>query len=245
MATHQQVVSRSGAAAEIGMYLDARMVPTTALRESPWSPRTYFDEVELAALADSIKAVGIMQPLIVRPERHGVDQYEVGAGHRRLRAARMSNITLVPVIVRTMDDSTFREFLIFENLNREGLHELEECAAFADLLTNGWSIAAIAVKVGKDESYVNRRLSLAKLIDEARELFFARRIHLDHALELARIQPADQKHALSWLMKGRNDAYIEGHGHVEDKEKRPRSATLLRTYIRETVLLARKFEYPK
>jgi ParB family transcriptional regulator, chromosome partitioning protein len=167
------------------------LVPIERVVESPLNPRKHYNQRRLADMADSIRQSGIISPLIVR-ERDG--KYEIAAGHRRRRAAIIAGLAEVPVIIRPMDDATFLEILNIENLQREDIHPLEEADGFARLLDlPSYSVAVLAERMGKSESYVVKRLALRSLIPMARELFIEERINISHAILLARLQAADQE----------------------------------------------------
>lgn len=165
------------------------------LHESPLNPRTHYDPAALKELADSIAKVGVLTPLLVRPNATG---YEVAAGHRRLRAARSIGLITLPCLVRDMDDRAFLECLTVENLQRDDLHPLEEARGFQHLMEQrfGYDIGKIAERCGRSHQYVYDRLRLLKLIPKAQELFLAGRFMLGHAILLARLSPADQERAI-------------------------------------------------
>lgn len=162
----------------------------SSIRESPLNPRKHFDERKLAELADSIRAKGVLVPLIVRETP---TKFEIAAGHRRFRAAKMAGLESVPCLVRSLSDDEFLEVLTIENLQREDVHPLEEAAGFRELLKRSANdVAALAAKIGKAESYVYRRLALNLLTDEARELFWADKIGLGHAMLMCRLKEDQQ-----------------------------------------------------
>ena len=102
-------------------------IPLSAIRPNPQQPREHFDEESLAALAESIREVGVLQPVLVRP---GGDGFELIAGERRWRAARRIGLQTIPAIVRTADDASMLQQAIIENVQREELNPLEEAAAY-------------------------------------------------------------------------------------------------------------------
>ena len=168
-----------------------QILPISSLRESKKNPRKHFDEDKLSDLAISIGQHGILTPLLARP--CGADAFELAAGHRRFRAAKIAKLTDVPVVVREMTDPQFLEILTIENLQREDIHPLEEAEGFAGLLAQpGYTQATIAEKIGKSESYVAKRLALLNLSDAFQKAFYQGRINIGHAILLARLQPEDQ-----------------------------------------------------
>src|SRR5438445_6047121 len=106
-------------------------VPLAQIRPNPYQPRKEFDEEALASLTDSIRAVGVLQPVLVRPAGAG---FELIAGERRWRAAQRAGLGVIPAIVRTVADSGALEQALIENLQREDLNALEEAAAYQQLI---------------------------------------------------------------------------------------------------------------
>ena len=154
-------------------------VPLNRVRPSPLQPRKEFSEEALKELADSIRAQGIVQPLIVR-ENQGF--YELIAGERRWRASQLLNLAEVPVIVRVADDRAVLELALIENLQRENLNALEEALGYAQLaelfqLTQ----EEIAVKVGKSRAAVANATRLLKLPTVVQSFLRTGRISVGHA----------------------------------------------------------------
>jgi len=175
--------------------MDLQTVPLDQLREHPDNPRSHFDPAQLAELADSIKAKGILNPLLVRP--NGKKGFQVLAGARRLRAARGAGLAEVPVIVRELDDEAALEVLIVDNLQRADVHPFDEARGYQTLLTRpGYDVARIAERVGRSVAYIYDRVKLLNLTKEAQDLFLAGKFTAGHAVLLARLKPEDQKRAL-------------------------------------------------
>jgi len=132
-----------------------RSVPITALAESATNPRKRFDAKSLEELAASFKTQGILAPLLVRELEES--KYEVVAGARRLRAAKLAELEKLPVRVVKLTDAEAIEAQCVENLQREDIHPLEEALGFKSLLELGepaYTIATIASRAGKSEAYV-------------------------------------------------------------------------------------------
>lgn len=158
-------------------------------------PRKFFDEAAMNELTESVKQVGILQPILVRPgamigtgvgkpQRHG---YTIISGERRYRAAYEAGLTEVPVVIREgLSDDEILEIQIIENLQRKDVNPMEEGIAFKRLHSH-LSIKDIGLKVGKSETYVAQRISLTDLIDEFQHLVFRDQITLGTAYKLARI----------------------------------------------------------
>lgn len=194
----------SAAAPKPGALADApvtiQYIPLAQLRESPCNARKYFDKEKLQELADSIRAKGVLTPLLVRP-RHDADttpeRYEILAGARRFRAAQIASQNAVPCVVREVDNATALEIMTIENLQREDLSALEEAAGFKALLDLGkYDVAALAKRLGKSQSYVYQRVKLVELAPEAKKALVDQKISAGHAILIARLQPQDQRRAL-------------------------------------------------
>jgi len=136
-------------------------IPVAAIRPNPQQPREHFDEESLAALAESIREVGVLQPVLVRA---GGDGFELIAGERRWRAARRIGLQTIPGIVRTADDATMLQQAIVENVQREELNPLEEAAAYQQLIED-FSLTHddVASRVGRSRTSITNTLRLLQL----------------------------------------------------------------------------------
>lgn len=153
-------------------------LPLDRLAPSPRQPRATFDDAALEELAASIREKGLLQPLLVRPAGEG---YEVVAGERRWRAARLAGLASVPVVVREIDERETLELGLVENLQREDLSPLEEARAYARLIEMGRTQEEAAKVVGKGRSTVANALRLLALPARALEALEAGRITPGHA----------------------------------------------------------------
>lgn len=166
---------------------------------NPGQPRKHFDEEALAELAVSIKALGLLEPIIVRP----VDgRFLIIAGERRWRAAAVAGCTTVPCRVLDVDEATAFELSVAENVNRHDMTPIEEAQAYRTLQGFGRDVDAISSLFGKTKKYVNLRLTLLDLTDELQEQVGAGRIAISVAQMTARLNPANQQAMLFKLMKG-------------------------------------------
>lgn len=170
-------------------------VPLAAVRESRTNPRHHFHPGHMKELVDSIREVGVLNPILVRELR--ADEFEVVDGARRFRAAQQAGMAEVPVLVLELTDRQALEMQVIANLQRDNLHPMEEAEGFRALMEQaGYDIAKLASRVGRDRSYVYDRLKLLQLVPAAQELFLQHRFELGHAVLLARLSPADQERAL-------------------------------------------------
>lgn len=147
-----------------------KMVRVSAIEPNRGQPRKEFDSESLSELADSIREHGVLQPLLVRrlPGASLEDEsYQLVAGERRWRAARMAGLSEVPVVVREMSEAEVLEFALIENLQREDLNPLEEAGGYQELIdTFGLTQEEVARKVGRSRSAVANALRVLKLPQE-------------------------------------------------------------------------------
>ena len=137
-------------------------LPLSAIQPNPRQPRGTFDDTRLEELAHSLREVGLLQPIVVRPA--GEDRYEIVAGERRFRAARLAGLEEVPAIVRTTQDGDLLTEALVENIHRADLNPLEEAAAFQQLLDDfGVTHEQLAAKLGKSRPAISNALRLLTL----------------------------------------------------------------------------------
>jgi ParB family transcriptional regulator, chromosome partitioning protein len=158
-------------------------IPAAEIRPNPQQPRQHFDEVALAALADSIREVGILQPVLVRAAEGG--GYELIAGERRWRAARRIGLQTVPAMVRVADDAAMLQHAIVENIQREELNPLEEAAAYQQLIED-FSLTHddVATRVGKSRATITNTLRLLQLPPSIQRSLKDGTIRMGHARAL-------------------------------------------------------------
>ncbi len=174
-----------------------RKLPVAALKPNRWQPRSSFDDLELEALAASIRTQGLVQPLVVTIDSDGT--YSIVAGERRWRAARLAGLEEVPVVIRgDLDDRSRLELALVENLQRSDLNALEEAEAYATLQEKfGLSQEEIAVRVGKGRTTITNSLRLLKLPQEIRELLRAGQLTAGQARPLLALGDRERQIALA------------------------------------------------
>ena len=200
----------------------------------PMQPRTHFDEASLQSLADSIRSHGIVQPLLVR--RRG-DGFELIAGERRWRAARLAGITRVPVVVKEVPDDSLLEIALIENIQRENLNPIEEALAYKKLIeTVGLTQEALASRVGRDRSYITNYLRLLRLPDDLQQLVKEGRLSTGHARTLLALSHADLQRRLARQIidHGLSVRATEQlvHKATEEKPKTPRGPQVVDPNVR-------------
>ncbi|MGO8877377.1 MAG: ParB/RepB/Spo0J family partition protein [Acidimicrobiales bacterium] len=141
---------------------DLILLPLNQIKANPNQPRKQFDEEALTSLVDSIKAVGVLQPVLVREITPG--EYEIIAGERRYRAARRAGLATIPAVLRVVDDVTSLEQALVENLQREDLNPLDEAGAYQQLIEDfGLTHDEVARRVGRSRTAVTNSLRLFQL----------------------------------------------------------------------------------
>ena len=166
-------------------------LPIDLVRPNRNQPRGGFDEAALEELATSIKAVGVLQPVLVRSfvDESGTEAFELIAGERRLRAARRAGLTHLPALVRDVASQQSLEEALVENLQREDLNVIEEAAAFRQLIDEfDLSHDEVAGRVGKSRSAVTNTLRLLQLPTEVVDLVASRRLSAGHARALLAVE---------------------------------------------------------
>jgi len=167
-------------------------IPVGSIEANPFQPRITFDEQSLEELAASIRKLGIVQPLTVRDVGHG--RYQLIAGERRLRAARLAGLTHVPAYIRTADDQAMLELALVENIQREDLDAVEVAISFQRLIEEcKLTQEQLSDRVGKQRSTVSNYLRLLKLPAEIQLGIRNKHLMMGHARTLVNIEDAKQQ----------------------------------------------------
>jgi ParB family chromosome partitioning protein len=166
-------------------------IPVEWIRPGKFQPRTYFAEEAIAELAASIKAQGMMQPIVVRPL--GEDSFEIIAGERRWRAAQHAGMEKVPVVVRPVDDESALAMSLIENIQREDLNPLEEATALQRLIDEfRFTHQEVADAVGRSRSAVTNTLRLIHLAESVADMLTHGDIEMGHARALLTLETDEQ-----------------------------------------------------
>lgn len=169
-----------------------RMLPVDLIQRGKYQPRLSIRPEALQELADSIKAQGLIQPVLVRPLGEG-GRYELIAGERRWRAAQLAGLSELPAIVRAIPDRTVMSVAIIENIQREQLTPLEEAQALQRLLSEfGMTHQEVAEAIGRSRAAVTNLLRLLELGPEARRLLEEGALEMGHARTLLAVRGAEQ-----------------------------------------------------
>ena len=177
-------------------------LPLDAIAVNPYQPRDKFDQASLNVLTESIREVGVLQPVLVRPSVDG--KYELIAGERRCRAARQAGLDRIPAVVRTAEDSDTLEQALLENLHREDLNAIEEAAACQQLMDEfGFTQETVAKRLGRSRSAVANTVRLLQLPDQVKAMVISGSLSAGHARALLSI--ANEKRLITLAKKAVSD----------------------------------------
>ncbi|MEG0794475.1 MAG: ParB/RepB/Spo0J family partition protein [Bacilli bacterium] len=164
---------------------DVLEIDIDEIRSNPYQPRKTFDIESLNELAKSIKEYGVVQPIIVKKSIKG---YELIAGERRTKAAKIAGLKVIPAIIKDFNDQEMMEIALIENIQREDLNPMEEATSFSNIIKlRGYTQEEFANKFGKSRSYVTNILGLLKLPDEVKKMVERKSISMSHARVLSKI----------------------------------------------------------
>lgn len=201
-------------------------LPVDAITPNPRQPRTVFDEEAMAELVFSVKEIGLLQPIVVRPL--GAGGYELIAGERRLRASREAGLSVIPAIIRATDDDDLLRDALLENLHRANLNALEEAAAYQQLLSDfGCTQDELARRVGRSRPQVSNTLRLLKLPPDVQRRVAAGVLSAGHARALLSLDDTAAMEVLAAriVAEGLSVRAVEEIILVGDADGRQRSRT--------------------
>ena len=185
------------------------LIALNDIKANPQQPRRSFPEPELAELAESIRSKGILQAILVRPDPKSEGKYQIVAGERRWRAAKLAGLTKIPATIRNMDELELLEIGIIENVQRADLNPIEEAEAYGALMKRfGRTQEGLAESVGKSRAHIANTLRLLNLSDKAREYLRDGRIAAGHARAALGAQDPDSVIELT-VKKGLNVREVE------------------------------------
>lgn len=201
-------------------------VAVEAIEPNPRQPRTNFEDAALRELAASVREYGVLNPLTVRPLSEG--RYELIAGERRLRAAKIAGLKSVPVVIRAAGDQGSLELAMIENVQREDINAMEASRAYRRLMDEfGLTQDAVADKVGKARPTIANALRLLKLPPKVQEMLHEGRLSEGHARALLAFPHADGQMAMANTIveKGLSVREVERAAQPVQPKKRPRKGS--------------------
>lgn len=161
-------------------------IPLDEIRSNPYQPRVIFDSEALEELANSIKEHGVIQPIIVKK---GIKGFELVAGERRTRAARLAGLKNIPAIIKEFNDVEMMEIALIENIERENLNPIEEAKAYENILKiNNITQEELAHKFSRSRSYITNMLGLLTLPDMVVKLVESKELSMGHARSLSKLE---------------------------------------------------------
>ena len=182
----QEAQSEAGSNAE-----QESLVAIDKVKPNPNQPRTHFNETELRELSESIKAHGVLQPLLVRKQGDG---FEIIAGERRYQAAKLAGLTEVPVTIKEADDQAVLEMALIENLQRSDLNPIEEAKGYKQLIkTSGMTQEALSKAVSKSRSTITNSLRLLDLPEQVQDLLYNGKLTAGHARAILAVPYEDAR----------------------------------------------------
>lgn len=197
-----------------------RRVPIEQIEPNPEQPRRYFNDADLADLANSIREKGVIQPLIVRPAPGQPDRFQIVAGERRWRAAQMAQKHDLPVVVRELDDTEVLEIAIIENIQRADLNPVEEASGYRQLMDRfGHTQERLAEALGKSRSHIANLLRLLSLPAEVQAYLADGRLSAGHARALI---PTDDPLKLARIVVDKGLSVRETERLAKDGGAKPR-----------------------
>ncbi len=165
-------------------------IPIEEVRSNPYQPRKTFDIESLNELAKSIQEYGIVQPIIVKKSIKG---YELVAGERRTKAARIAGLKNIPAIIKDLDDQEMMEIALIENIQREDLNPIDEATSINNIIKlRGYTQEEFGNKFGKSRTYVTNMLGLLRLPDNVKKLVEKRNLSMSHARVLSKMDDEDR-----------------------------------------------------
>ena len=211
-----------------------RVIDINSIKANPYQARTVWNEQELLELAESIKANGVLQPIIVRPERNG---YELIAGERRFRASKLASLDKIPALIRQATNEQLHEWALVENIHRVDLNPIERAKAYQDYL-NIFSLtqSEAAQRLGEDRSVIANYIRILELPNEIRQILSEGKITMGHARAILAL-PTDElrRKMANRAMSGRLSVreierlvrkYLAGTSR-ENKEKHIKTAHII------------------
>jgi ParB-like partition proteins len=169
---------------------DVSEINLSEIRSNPYQPRKTFDVESLNELAESIKVYGVVQPIIVKKSIKG---YELIAGERRTKAAKIAGLTTIPAIIKDFTDQEMMEIALIENIQREDLNPIDEANSIVNIIKlRGYTQEEFAKKFGKSRSYVTNLIGLVRLPDKVKKMVEDKKISMSHARVLSKIEDEDK-----------------------------------------------------
>ena len=215
-------------------------LPIESMQRGKYQPRKDLNPEKLQELADSIKAQGIIQPIVVR--KISFEKYEIVAGERRWRASQLAGLTQIPVVIKEIDDRTAMAMALIENIQREDLNPLEEAEALKRLLDEfEMTHQLIAEAIGKSRTTVTNLLRLMDLHPDVKKLLLSNHLEMGHARALLSLEGSKQVALANKVIKEgltvRATERLVKESHADPKNQKIKQILVQRQIIITTLML--------
>jgi ParB family chromosome partitioning protein len=203
----------------------AQMLPLEEIGPNPFQPRTRFDDAALQELAASIKASGVLQPVLVR--RHA-DSFQLVAGERRLRAAQIAGLEKIPAVLKQVDDRQMMELALIENVQREDLNPIDEAKAYKALVTTvGLTHEQLSERIGKQRSSISNALRLLTLPVEVQDMVSRGTLSAGHARALLGLASSGDQLAAARYVVAKGFSVRRTEAFVNRRARKPHKKPII------------------
>ncbi|MBR5904692.1 MAG: ParB/RepB/Spo0J family partition protein [Alphaproteobacteria bacterium] len=221
-------------------------IPLVQISPNPDQPRKTFSEKELQELSDSIKEKGVLVPIIIRPVQNKPYLYEIVAGERRYRAAKLAGLNEIPALVKTLTNQNAMEIALIENVQRENLNPIEEAEGYENLMQKcGYTMADVSALIGKSESYIRNLMRITDLPESVKELVRNGELSASHARTIA---VSDNPEELAHDIINLKMSVAEAQKRVNQSNRSTKSRSFVKKSLDETYVskieskLSKKFD---
>lgn len=204
-------------------------IPLVQISPNPDQPRKTFNETELQDLAESIKEKGVLVPIILRAVQDKPYLYEIVAGERRYRAAKMAGLSEIPALVKTLSDKNAMEIALIENVQRENLNPIEEADGYENLMEKcGYSLEDVSKLIGKSTSYIRNLMRINSLPESVKQLIIEGKISASHARTIAVSENPEQ---MAHDIINNNMSVAETQKKVKNSNRSKQSRNLVKSTL--------------
>ncbi len=204
-------------------------IPLVQISPNPDQPRKIFNETELQDLAESIKEKGVLVPIILRAVQDKPYLYEIVAGERRYRAAKMAGLSEIPALVKTLSDKNAMEIALIENVQRENLNPIEEADGYENLMEKcGYSLEDVSKLIGKSTSYIRNLMRINSLPESVKQLIIEGKISASHARTIAVSENPEQ---MAHDIINNNMSVAETQKKVKNSNRSKQSRNLVKSTL--------------